>query len=74
MIHDHTFNEVDAWRRLGKAIQGIALGGFDFDVTDEQDTDVDITPAACLDTLFYHIEYGRSNNKIESTQEICSLA
>jgi hypothetical protein len=36
---DDTFDDVDVWRRLGKAIQGIDLDEFDF-----CDTDVDITP------------------------------
>jgi hypothetical protein len=68
---DYTFDDVDAWRRLGKAIQGIHLERFWFSehlsFNGPDLSDVTSPPAACecVNALFDQLKYARSINEFE---------
>jgi hypothetical protein len=62
--HTVPFDDVDAWRRFAKVIQGISLEEFHFYVFDSSHNDITITPPAaeCLDALFSQIKCASSIN------------
>jgi hypothetical protein len=56
-FRDYIFDDVDVWRRLGKAVQGIHLQPFEFRDGWNWDSDIDITPSAgCLNALFNQLK------------------
>jgi hypothetical protein len=58
-VYDHGFDNVDAWRRIGKSIQGIHIERFGFYSDDFDMRNMTPSAAACIDALYGQIKCAR---------------